>query len=225
MSKQQEVLICIPDAILNEQVVHGGFKKFESIYAVDHLKKMLPHLVLLPRDEELEKDPSIKQLVNYTVIMRAAKEADLEFLQFQRCKKTSTEQRLGGKRSIGIGGHMNREDLNGNELGRIEVNLMVELMKLAAARELNEELLITGTGILSHEIQGLIIDNSDEVGSVHIGFIHTVLIDDSTEIKANEDCMQDLEWQTLSQLRVKDIENRDYFEGWSKMLISGMLLQ
>ena len=101
----------------------------------------------------VEEDPSLKQVIPYAVIVRNER----VFL-FQRLPQGG-EQRLVGKLSIGVGGHVNPQDAK-------------DVVTNALVRELNEELHL-GPG-WRHRIVGLLNDDTNAVGSVHVGVVVVV---------------------------------------------------
>ena len=105
---------------------------------------------------QAEDDPSYKQLVPYVVL----KSRDQVYC-YERGAK-GTESRLHRLLSIGVGGHICKED--GQE-GRVAY-------EAGFARELAEEVEI---GTTYHgRIAGLVHDDSTPVGSVHFGVVHVL---------------------------------------------------
>jgi predicted NUDIX family phosphoesterase len=98
-----------------------------------------------------ETDYSYKQIIPYLVF-----EHEGSYFLMQR-KTTSSESRLASKYSLGIGGHLREEDTKG--AGLFEW----------ATREFEEE--INYSGRLEIEPLGLLNDDSNDVGKVHIGFV------------------------------------------------------
>ena len=112
---------------------------------------------------EVENDPSFKQLVVYVVV------TDGHNRVFVTHRKDGDE-RLVGKYSIGIGGHVR----------------WGESFTEAMFRELEEEVGITPddmTGIVRH---GYILDNSSDVNSVHLGIVYMVDVQDPSKVFVRE---------------------------------------
>lgn len=99
----------------------------------------------------LEVDPTYKQIIPYLIFQYQ----DTYFLM-QRKAKVS-EQRLRNKYSLGIGGHVRQEDLREDSLFSW------------AQREFYEEVIYPGTFTI--EPIGILNDDSNEVGKVHIGLV------------------------------------------------------
>lgn len=108
----------------------------------------------------MEEDPRYKQIIPYLIF----KHDDRYFLM-QRHEKAS-EKRLRNKLSLGIGGHVRAEDLsNGSSIFDW------------AHREFHEE--IDYTGKLTIQTLGLLNDDSNAVGRVHLGLVLLVTGDTS----------------------------------------------
>lgn len=104
----------------------------------------------LPRSL-MENDPTYKQIIPYLIFQHEDK-----FFLMQRQAKAS-ETRLQNKYSLGIGGHIRQEDMDGATLFDW------------ARREFHEEVEYQGT--LEIEPLGILNDDSNAVGQVHIGFV------------------------------------------------------
>jgi predicted NUDIX family phosphoesterase len=114
----------------------------------------------------MEEDPNFKQLICYQLIW-----LDGLILEYTRMKQ-SGESRLRGKRSVGFGGHINPHDL----LSECSTDLYGAYL-LGAQRELMEEELIFREPPLGQAIVGLVNDDSNPVGQVHLGIVHIVGVD------------------------------------------------
>lgn len=150
--------------------------------------------------EVAEGDPTHKQLIPYCLFKYEDK-----ILHYLR-GKSGGEARLHSKGSIGVGGHINPVD-NTNEGGE-------KTYKAAVAREIDEELTL-GAGY-KDEIIGLINDDSNEVGKVHLGVVHLVTLD-SDAVASREDCLTDLQLIPIKELRGEYFES---LESWSQMALN-----
>ena len=104
-----------------------------------------------------EKEPLWKQLVPYCVLTRGE-----SVFAVQR-RQAQGEARLHGSWSIGLGGHMDAQDLDA-----------ADPVSAAVARELAEELDVQDAE--APVPLGLINDDSNEVGRVHVGLVHHVRV-------------------------------------------------
>lgn len=124
--------------------------------------------------EYAEKTPSLKQIIPYSIVRFDTPEG-LRILCTRRLKKGG-EARLHDKHSIGIGGHINPEDL-------VE-NASKNPIDAGTRREIAEELVVRG----AYEVRrvGLINDDSNPVGAVHVGVVQVVTLSSSPEIRERD---------------------------------------
>jgi len=133
------------------------------------IEQLRPCLETIGRSSEfhprglMEEDPTYKQIIPYLVFQYEDK-----FFLMQRHKEAS-EQRLQNKYTLGIGGHMRYEDLQEGP----------DLFSWAK-REFQEEVEFEGN--LEIAPLGVLNDDSNEVGRVHLGLV-LMLIGDSDKIK------------------------------------------
>jgi len=144
-----------------------------------------------------EEDPTHKQLIPYVLIRLNG-----QFVHYSR-GKAGGEARLHAKRSMGIGGHINPEDKREDHLG-------YETYMAGVEREIAEEVVIDGT--YTQKIVGLLNDDSNEVGKVHLGVVHLFDID-GTDVKSNEDAIADLQLSSIVELKG---EYHEQLETWSQ---------
>ena len=106
-----------------------------------------------------ETNLNYKQIIPYVIFKfkdeHNQKNKDLYFLM-QR-KETASESRLANNYSLGIGGHLREKDLKSASVFDW------------AQREFNEE--INYTDPFTIELLGIINDDSNEVGQVHLGLV------------------------------------------------------
>jgi predicted NUDIX family phosphoesterase len=152
----------------------------------------------LPR-APAETDPTHKQIIPYAIFHHAGR-----YLNYTRGGK-SGEKRLVAKRSVGIGGHINPHDEREDSLARTTYMNGVD-------REIDEELRITGSH--TQKVVGLINDDSNEVGQVHLGVVHLFELE-SDQVVSNEDAIQDIQFYTLAELTAM----MDRLETWSQICV------
>ena len=147
MKKDELILVVKRSNLFKQEQFWTGFKKtnfseFTSI--IDDHKEFKWR-------SEMENDPSYKQIIPYLVF-----EHNKNFFLMQR-KSDASEQRLKNKYSIGIGGHIRKEDIQTADIFDW------------AKREFNEEVLYNSK--LEVKPFGIVNDDSDSVGQVHAGFV------------------------------------------------------
>lgn len=149
-----------------------------------------------------ERTPSLKQLIPYSIV-----ECDGRVLLVQRTAKGG-ESRLHGKHSIGIGGHVNPQDLtDGARPGRTPLDA-------GSDREIAEELDVRGT----YEVRrvGLLNDDSNPVGAVHLGVVQVVHVRGTVGIREKEQLQGRL--VPCEELGVL-LRQGAQFETWSQLLL------
>jgi predicted NUDIX family phosphoesterase len=147
---------------------------------------------------EVEQDPGFKQLIPY-VIFRSGR-ADPLLFQYQR-GQGQAEARLHRLRSVGIGGHISSADSTNGQ--PYEVGMR---------RELEEEVEIGAA--YREQCVGLINDDSNTVGQVHLGIVHVFDVE-SPRIAPREADLVDAGFRRLTEL-VREI---DQFETWSQICL------
>jgi predicted NUDIX family phosphoesterase len=145
-----------------------------------------------------EENEEWKQIIPYQLLRH-----DSRFFVFQRGRAVG-EQRLAGRWSIGIGGHVNADDTKDGSMD--EAGLLA-----AAAREFREELDFAGTTKITPV--GLINDESDSVGRVHLGLVllHDLKGDLSLRLRNESEDLTPVGWLDYEGIMAK----AGMFEPWS----------
>ena len=144
----------------------------------------------MPRTEA-EQRPDHKQIIPYVILTQNGK-----VFVTARLNKGG-EARLHGKLSIGIGGHINPTDDTD------------DLLMSGLWREIDEEVGIETHGELKS--RGFINDDTNSVGSVHLGACFTLEVEGEVTVRETEK----LEgfWMTVSELS----ERLDRAETWTRI--------
>lgn len=192
----EEHILVIPRALFDELGAFQGFCPDAQRY-LDAILAPGANF-FLPR-APAETDPTHKQIIPYSIFRHGQK-----YLVYKRGGK-SGEKRLVAKQSIGIGGHINPHDEREDSLARTTYMNGVE-------REIDEELRISGKH--TQKVIGLINDDSNEVGQVHLGVVHLFELE-SAEVVSNEDAIQDIEFLTLEELHAR----MEALETWSAICV------
>ena len=114
-----------------------------------------------------EESPEYKQIIPYVAVVRGD-----EVFATRRLNKGG-ESRLHGRMSLGVGGHINEVD---RDHGAWLMNCL--------RREIEEEIDIADFGELT--LRGLINDDSNAVGSVHLGFFFTLTTSGDVFVRETE---------------------------------------
>lgn len=176
-----EQILVVPRALFDELGAFEGFNEDWSHY-LDTL--LNPANNFFMDRAEAEDDPTHKQIIPYCVFHHQGK-----VLHYTR-GKTSGESRLHAQGSVGVGGHINPVDAVEDHLGLATYYAAVE-------REIDEELNINGDH--NNRIVGLINDDSNPVGQVHLGIVHLFELE-NYEVTSNEDALANLSFQTKQSL-------------------------
>lgn len=139
---------------------HGAWQGLKAVNGEEYLSIIANEKEFLPR-QKMEVDPAYKQVIPYLVFKFGEK-----YFLMQRQSK-STDQRLKNKYSLGIGGHIRGEDMESNDI--------IDW----ARREFEEEVSYTGNYTVT--TLGMLNDDSDSVGQVHVGYVF-LLEGDSSDI-------------------------------------------
>lgn len=162
---------------------------------------LVPGLTSYRARRDVEDDPSFKQIIPY-VIFRAR---DLIFTY--RRGAGGGEARLRRLRSLGVGGHVAEEDADGRGT--------IDAYEMALRRELDEEVAIEGEGMMSRV--GLINDDSNPVGRVHLGVVHLYHLD-RPGVTPREAGLAEPEFVPVDRLGQVSEE----FETWSRICIAAL---
>ena len=152
-----------------------------------------------------EINPDWKQVIPYSIV-----ECDGRVLLLRRLSKGG-EARLHDKHSIGVGGHINPEDLDTNSN---DSRSRANPLDAGTRREVEEELTVRG----KYDVQriGILNDDSNPVGAVHVGVVQVITIQGSVEIREKEQLEARL--VTTDELKAMLAQGAN-FESWSSLLI------
>lgn len=187
MDKSEEQILVVKRKKFLTKPLHG-FKPISEFH--EQLSKALDNIEVKRRGD-MEEDPNYKQLISYVIV----KNDKGETLVYHRLKGGG-EERLHGSSSIGIGGHMNPvANVDGDEL-------LLE----NTYRELEEEI-----GVRPEQLGliGVINDDTNEVGKVHIGLVYLANIG-TQPIKITETDTLQVEFTT-------ELEQYE-LETWSQLI-------
>lgn len=146
-----------------------------------------------------EHNPRLKQLIPY-VILRYQNSV----FNYVRGKQ-SGESRLIARRSIGVGGHI--EPVDSSLFSSDQ-----ELYLVGAGREVNEEIQLAVP--FRSRIVGLINDDSNEVGRVHLGIVHVWDLERPNATK-REGAITQCRFSEVNELRT----GWDELETWSQIAL------
>jgi predicted NUDIX family phosphoesterase len=166
MKHDENILVVPRSKLFTDPTAPQGFLKLENFDDVQ--QKIEASKEFLPRSF-MELDPSYKQIIPYLIFMHEEK------LFLMQRAGSAGEQRLKNKYTLGIGGHIRERDIAG------------ATMFDWATREFHEEVAYQGN--LDIRPLGLINDETNAVGQVHLGFAF-LLLGDSPDIAIKSELAQ-----------------------------------
>jgi len=221
MNKMDEVVYAVP----KDKLFEDGLFEFQGLLARsdDHflfqaiMENIFKYHIEMTRGE-CENDPGYKHIIPYVVI----KTHRGKYLLTTRTEN-QTERRLHNKKSIGVGGH----------IGPVTDKAMpkdmsfAEMVDLGMRRELLEELQASQNDdapavrplldILKPKHVGIINDDSNSVGSVHLGLVYfaTIKQQDMQLIGIKETENMTSSWCDFSEMKAME-----GLESWSQIIIN-----
>lgn len=200
-SEEREQVLVIPRKLFDQV---GAFEGFRAEGVEEAMQTLLdPSSHFFMDRQEAEEDPSHKQLIPYCVFRCGDR-----VLHYTR-GKVGGESRLHAKISVGVGGHINPVDMEDGKKGP-------EAYHAAVSREIDEELHLAESP--PHRIIGMINDDSNPVGQVHLGIVHLVDLA-GDQVFSAEDALTDLQFSKLMRLQG---EMYDRLETWSQFCIDAL---
>ena len=145
-----------------------------------------------------EEDPALKQLIPYVVVRDGA----LVYLMERTA--AGGDPRLHGKASIGVGGHLNPVDEGEDPLAD------------GLRREWSEELVADWEP--EFRLVGLLNDDSNPVGSVHLGVVFEVQAD-GRPVEVRERDKLTGRFATVAEVRATS----ERMETWSRLVADHLL--
>jgi len=189
----QRLVLAAPTSLLDEIGTFEGYTR-----EVGRYERLFAEAVFIPRDSA-ERDPAFKQLIPYVVLKHGSK-----VFSYVRGAESS-EGRLVARRSIGLGGHIEPLD---DSLFRSPSQIYGE----AAKREVAEE--VTVESPYEEQIIGLINDNSDEVGRVHLAVVHLWNLTEPA-VRKKERQITEAGFREMGALR----DEPEELEAWSRIAL------
>jgi predicted NUDIX family phosphoesterase len=193
MDKFEKEVLVVPRAKLFSGDEFTGFKALKNTEYLGRIKNSFEFMKRGPA----EKDSSYKQIIPYAVI--ANKKQGTAYFYRRGSGAGYSETRLYSKGSIGVGGHLEKEDCAENE--PIEAGML---------REISEEITINGT--FRAIPFGFINMENTEVSQVHFGVVY-IIETDATEVRFNNGEIVEGGMIPPSEMSAENVEE------WTEMLI------
>ncbi|SHF33351.1 Predicted phosphoesterase, NUDIX family [Desulfacinum infernum DSM 9756] len=148
---------------------------------------------------EVEKDPRYKQIIPYAVVLDPR---DSRVGCYQR---KGSEKRLHGRASVGLGGHVIREDALAASNG------LASVLACGLRRELSEEFAILPEPYRL-TFRGIINEEESAVGEVHLGLVFRMDVSTPQALRPGAE-LHRFQWVPLSQA------GRHPLELWSRLAL------
>lgn len=163
-------------------------------------------MVLIPRSVD-ETDPegaAFKQLVAYVVLVRGP-----HVFAYRRIPGTG-EPDLAGRRSVGLGGHVNASDVCAAEGEGLSF-----VVWMAAQREVEEEMVQYAAWVTRFSPVALLYDPSNPVGRRHVGVVYRAEVGGRGDVLLRPG-LDHLGWQTPAEVLGGD---GPPLETWSRIVL------
>ncbi len=198
MPREEQVLV-IERKVLEQVGMFQGLTFDVDNYLGEIFVQGVPRF--MPRSQ-VEENPAYKQLIPYVLMSYQDK-----YLSYIRGRRAG-EARLVGNRSIGIGGHINPTD----DMPLFNTDFY-ETYLAAVEREVAEEVSVETSH--TDRIVALLNDESNEVGSVHLGIVHHWVLD-APKVSRREQMITQMAFMSPAELH----EVRDTLETWSGLCLT-----
>lgn len=167
-----DILVVRRDKLFPE----GVFEGFKSLEEGDFLAIISANCEYVPRSPELEKDATFKQIIPYIIVVNPA---DGTVFGYKRFKKNPGlhETRLHNKFSIGLGGHIDKDETS--------TDLITDCMM----REFSEEVKMENYPV--PRIFGFINSEATEVDRMHFAIAAIAETTESIGKRENEEVVEE----------------------------------
>jgi predicted NUDIX family phosphoesterase len=198
---QDEQVLVIEQKVLEDAGIFQGLAFDTESYIKRIFVPGVPRF--MPRSKA-ETDPSFKQIIPYVIMTH-----DGRYLSYVRGARAG-ETRLVAKRSIGIGGHINPAD----DMPLFNADFY-DTYLAAVQREVAEEVVVDTP--YTDRVVALLNDDSNDVGSVHLGIVHCWTLEQPNVTK-REQMITQMAFLTPEELE----QTRDTLETWSQKCLDGL---
>ncbi|MDP2741829.1 MAG: hypothetical protein Q8O66_04055 [bacterium] len=164
MNKDDEQILVVKSDVIFKDGKWQGLKIDNLDYYIDLIKNNYE----FRRRGDMENDSSFQQIIPYIIFNFQDKYFIYKYLP------KAGEQRLVDTYQLGVGGHINKEDVNGN----------TDVLEAGMMREWSEEVDFKGN-LISKKLIGILNDDANPVEQVHLGLVFN-FTGDSPEISIKE---------------------------------------
>ena len=193
---ETEHVLVVPTELFHEVGYFQGFTEQVDPY----LERLLdPACISYRPRNEMEEDPSFKQLIPYVLFRYTDEAGAIQLFQYTRGEGQG-EKRLHSKRSVGIDA---------------DVDSGSDPYQEGMRRELEEEVIIDTPYTV--RCAGMINDDLTEVGKVHLGVVHLLDVE-RPDVQSREDEIREAGFRPVAEL----MGQLDQFESWSEICLRAL---
>ena len=229
-TKDDELVLVVSSKLFRELGDFQGFRadaleRYDALFQAENERFM--------RRGDAEFNPEFKQLVPYVLFLCFDRGARKIFAY--RRGAGQGEARLRSKWSAGIGGHINDEDAQRAREGESDALVGLRLdasldaratneretsFERGARREIAEEVVIQARPLRFARV-GFVNDDSTEVGSVHLGVVCAVLLEEP-KMRSNEPDLLEARFRDLDDVLREIDEDPELYESWTALALRGL---
>ena len=206
-----EFVLVVPRTMLFPESTPHGLVLFDGARPAEAVHACVESQGFFVEREYAERTPSLKQVIPYSIVVRHSTGDEPEVLCLRRTTRGG-EPRLHDKLSIGVGGHIDPEDLPDGSNGP---KGRAALIAAATQREVFEEELVVD-GPFEVRAVGLLNDDSNPVGAVHVGFVQVITVEGSVRVREVDQLEGSFRASSSLQRMLAEGAN---FETWSSLLL------
>lgn len=210
MGKMDEMVAVVPASVIEK------FTKLPGLHKLSREDCVVLEAVLqgmeFRRRGDVEEDESVLQVIPYTYVLNETYDRVLTYVR----AAGGGEDRLHGKSSIGLGGHLSMDDMKPGLTGW-------DLVYSSARRELSEELGLESSVLSTVALKpdALLFEDSTPVGRVHLGIVlqgwilgsDPILEPSPAEISA-------LGWEPVQSFKTVSTSTLQRYEHWSQVVMN-----
>ncbi len=202
MNKDDEQILVVKADIIFAKGKWQGLRVDNLDYYVDLIKNNCE----FKRRGDMENDSSWQQIIPYIIFS-----AEGKFFLYNYLKQAG-EQRLRNDYIIGVGGHINEDDVgDGAAFAEGSGEPKKDVLEAGRDREWDEE--VSFNGNLDKKLVGILNDDRRPVEAVHLGLVY-LFKGDSPDISVKETDKMKGEMFTLKELGEKVVGT----EGWAPII-------
>jgi predicted NUDIX family phosphoesterase len=176
---------------------------------LNHYVDLIKNNYEFKRRGDVESDPSYQQIIPYILFSArggSASGGSDKFFAYKYIKKAGEKRLINNECQLGIGGHINKEDVNESK----------DVLETGMMREWLEEVDFKGN-ILEKRLVGILNDESREVEKVHLGLVYH-FVGDNPDIQIKE--TEKMEGKLID---LNEVINNTSHSPWTKIVCDNYL--